>query len=149
MLKHLPNKTIILLTFIYNSMLRLSYFSLTWKFSIVIFVHKPHKLKHLTSSYRPISLLLTLGKIFEKIILKRIKPIIKSQNIIPHSQFGFRTNYSTIHQIHRLIDKIATSFENKKYCPGIFLDVAQAFDRVWHDGLLYKLKNSFQRHTTC
>ena len=141
MLKHLPNKTITLLTFIYNSMLRLSYFPLTWKYSIVILVHKPHKPKHLTSSYRPISLLPTLGKIFEKIILKRIRPIIKSQNIIPHSQFGFRTNHSTIHQIHRLTDKIATSFEIKKYCPGVFLDVAQAFDRVWHDGLLYKLKH--------
>jgi len=64
MLKHIPNKTIILLTFIYNSILRLSYFPLTWKFSIVILIHKPHKPKHLTSSYRPISLLPTLGKIF-------------------------------------------------------------------------------------
>jgi len=109
MLKHLPNKIIILLTFIYNSMLRLSYFPLTWKFSIVILVHKPYK---------------------PKIILKRIRPIIKSQNIIPHSQFRFRTNHSTIHQIHRLTDKIATSFENKKYCPGVFLDVAQVFDHV-------------------
>lgn len=139
-LKHIPNKTINLLTFIYNSMLRLSYFPLTWKFSIVILIHKPHKPKHVTSSYRPISLLPTLGKIFEKIILKRIRPTIKPQNIIPHSQFGFRTSHSTIHQIHRLTDKIASSFENKKYCPGVFLDVAQAFDRVWHDGLLYKLK---------
>ena len=81
-----------------------------------------------------------LGKIFEKIILKRRRPIIKSQNIIPYSQFGFRTNHSTIHQIHRLTDKIASSFEKKKYCLGVFLDVAQAFDRVWHGGLLYKLK---------
>uniref|UniRef100_A0A2S2PX36 Putative RNA-directed DNA polymerase n=1 Tax=Sipha flava TaxID=143950 RepID=A0A2S2PX36_9HEMI len=120
-------------------MLRLSYFPLTWKFSIVILIHKPHKPKHLTFSYRPISLP-TLGKIFEKIILKRIRPIIKSQNIIPHSQFSFRISHSTIHQIHRLTDKIASSFENKKYCPGVFLDVAQAVDRVWHDGLLYKLK---------
>lgn len=148
MLKHIPNKTIILLTFIYNSMLRLSYFPLTWEFSILILIHKPHKPKHLTS-YRPISLLPTLGKIFEKIILKRIRPIIKSQNIIPHSQFGFRTSHSTI-QMHRLTDKIASSFENKKYYPGVFLDVAQAFDRVCHDGLLYKLKkNSFQHLTIC
>lgn len=118
MLKHLPNKTIILLTFIYNFMLRLSYFPVTWKFSIVILVHKPHKPKHLTS-YRPISHP-TLGKIFEKIILKRRRPIIKSQNIIPYSQFGFRTNHSTIHQIHRLTDKIASSFEKKKILPWSF-----------------------------
>jgi hypothetical protein len=144
MLKHLPNKTIILLALIYNSMLRLSYFPLTWKFSIVILVHKTHKPKHLISSYRSISLLPTLGKIFEKIILKRIiikiikRPIIKSKNIISHLQFGFRTNYSTIHQIHRLTDKIGIFFENKKYCPGVFLNLTQVFDR--YDGLLYKLK---------
>ncbi|KAL4111825.1 hypothetical protein QTP88_015710 [Uroleucon formosanum] len=139
-LRHLPKKTIILLTYIYNSMLRLSYFPLTWKFSIIILIHKHSKPKNLTSSYRPISLLPTLAKIFEKIILKRIRPIIKSQNIIPHSQFGFSTNHSTIQQIHRLTDQIATSFEKKEFCPGVFLDFAQAFDRVWHIGLLYKLK---------
>jgi hypothetical protein len=72
MLKHLPNKINILLTFIYNSMLRLSYFPLIWKFSVINIVHKPHKPKHLISSYKPISLLPTLGKILEKIILKRI-----------------------------------------------------------------------------
>jgi hypothetical protein len=72
--------------------------------------------------------------------LKRIRPIIKSQNIILHSQFGFRTNHSTIHKIQRLTDKIATSFENKKFCPGVFLDLAQTFDRVWFDDLIYKLK---------
>lgn len=38
------------------------------------------------------------------------------------------------------MDIIATSFENKKYCPGIFLDFAQAFGRTYHNDLLYKLK---------
>jgi hypothetical protein len=55
--KHLPNKTLILLTLIYNSMLRLSYFPLTWKFSIIILIHKLLKPKNFTTSYRPISLL--------------------------------------------------------------------------------------------
>jgi len=121
-------------------MLRISYFPLTWKFSKIILIQKPPKPKHLASSYRPISLLPTLAKIFEKILLKRIRPIISSHNIIPHSQFGFRKNHSTIQQIHRLTDKIATSFEKKEFCPGVFLDFAQAFDRVWQIGLLYKLK---------
>ncbi|KAL4121449.1 hypothetical protein QTP88_013963 [Uroleucon formosanum] len=139
-LQHLPNKTLLLLTFIYNSMLRLSHFPQIWKFSMVILIHKPGKPKHMPSSYRPISLLPVLAKLFEKIIIKRIRPLIHSNNIIPHTQFGFRASHSTIHQIHRITDKIQTSFENKEYCPGVFLDVAQAFDMVWHDGLLYKLK---------
>ncbi|KAL4143801.1 hypothetical protein QTP88_006080 [Uroleucon formosanum] len=46
----------------------------------------------------------------------------------------------TIHQVHRLIDEISTALENKEYCSGLFLDIAQAFDRVWYKGLPYKLK---------
>lgn len=45
-----------------------------------------------------------------------------------------------MHQVHRLTDTIASALENKKYCTGLFLDVAQAFDKVWHNGLLFKLK---------
>jgi hypothetical protein len=74
-LKHLPKKkTLILLIFIYKSMLRLLYFFLTRKFSLLI--HKPLKPKNVSSPYRPTSLPTTLSKIFENILLKRIKPII-------------------------------------------------------------------------
>lgn len=139
-LKNLPRKPILLITFIFNAMLRLSYFPLIWKLSTVILIPKPNKPKTLATSYRPISLLPTLAKLFEKIILKRIRPIMQTHKIIPNSQFGFRAKHSSVHQIHRLTDKISSSFEMKKFCPGVFLDVAQAFDRVWHDGLLYKLK---------
>lgn len=139
-LQHLPKKSIILLTYIFNSMLRMSYFPLIWKLSVIILIHKPNKPKNEPSSYRPISLLPVLGKLFEKVMLKRIRPILKSHNIIPNTQFGFRENHSTTHQIHRIVDKIASSFETKNFCPGVFLDVSQAFDRVWHTGLLFKLK---------
>lgn len=139
-LQHLPKKSIILLTYIFNSMLRMSYFPLIWKLSIIILIHKPNKPKNEPSSYRPISLLPVLGKLFEKVMLKRIRPILKSQKIIPNTQFGFRENHSTTHRIHRIVDKIASSFEIKNFCPGVFLDVSQAFNRVWHTGLLFKLK---------
>uniref|UniRef100_A0A2S2PX53 Putative RNA-directed DNA polymerase n=2 Tax=Sipha flava TaxID=143950 RepID=A0A2S2PX53_9HEMI len=139
-LKYLPKKTILLLTFLFNSMLRLSYFPTIWKLSIVILILKPGKPTNIATSYRPISLLPVIGKLFEKIILKRLRPIIESHKIIPDAQFGFRAHHSTIQQVHRLVDKISSSFENKNYCPAVFLDVAQAFDRVWHNGLLYKLK---------
>jgi hypothetical protein len=47
-----------------------------------------------------------------------------------------------IQQCHRIVHIINKSFEDKKYCPSVFLDISQAFDKVWHDGLLYKLKHS-------
>jgi len=65
------------------------------------------------------------------------------QNALPSFQFGFRAKQATFHQIHHVVDHIATSLETKKYCLGLFFDVAQAFDTVCHDGLLYKLKKIF------
>jgi hypothetical protein len=73
-------------------------------------------------------------------LLLRIKSFTQTQKIILDTQFGFRSKHSTTQQIHRIIDKISSSFEEKKYCPGVFLDVSQAFDRVWHQGLLFKIK---------
>ena len=139
--KNFSNKSILFLTHIYNAMLRLSYFSPTWKYSIIIMISKPNKSKHLASSYRPISLLSTFAKLFEKLILHRITPINDQHNILPKSQFGFRHKHNTIHQIHRITDKISASFETKQYYPGVFLDISQAFNRVWYDGFLFKLKH--------
>lgn len=81
-----------------------------------------------------------LGKLFEKILLKMIHPIILEKGIIPNIQCGFRPKHSTINQIHRLTDTIITvALEKKQYCTSVFL----AFDRVWHVGLVCKLKKIF------
>jgi hypothetical protein len=68
--RQLPQKSIILPTYIYNSMLRMSYFPLIWKISVIILIRKPNKPKDEPSSYRPISLLPVLEKLFEKVMLK-------------------------------------------------------------------------------
>ncbi|KAL4125761.1 hypothetical protein QTP88_010001 [Uroleucon formosanum] len=136
----LPNKAFILLTYIYNAILRLSYFPTLWKFSQIIMVAKPDKPPDLPKSYRPISLLLYFSKICERLILKRIYPHIISKNVLLSSQFGFRAKHSTVHQVHRAIGAISTSLENKCYCTCAFLDISQAFDKVWHEGLLFKLR---------
>jgi hypothetical protein len=65
----LPKKAILMLTYIYISMLRLSYFPVLWKFSVIIMILKLKKLPDSPKSYRPISLLPLFSKIFEKIIL--------------------------------------------------------------------------------
>jgi hypothetical protein len=95
---------------------------------------------NIPSSYRTISFLPFFAKIFERLVLKRILPYITSNNILPNTQFGFHASYSTTHQLYRLVYAISFSLEKKKYCSSVFLDVSQAFDRVWHEGLLYKHK---------
>jgi hypothetical protein len=51
-------------------------------------------------------------------------------------------NHSTIDQVHHITDIIEKTLENKSVCSAVFLDIAQAFDRVWHRGLLHKLRST-------
>jgi hypothetical protein len=96
----------------------------------VIMIPKPGKPPHELTSYRPISLLTIMSKLFEKLLLKRLKFIIEDKNLIPDNQFGFRTQHSTIDQVHRITNIIERSLEGKKVCSTLFLDVAQAFDKL-------------------
>jgi retron-type reverse transcriptase len=105
-------------------------------------IAKPGKPPTETNSYRPISLLPALSKVFERLILKRLEETVPINDIIPMHQFGFRSNHSTIQQCHRIVNKIKESMEGNKLCTSVILDIRQAFDKVWHKGLLYKLKKN-------
>jgi hypothetical protein len=105
----------------------------------VISIHKQGKDPALPSSYRPIGLLDTIGKLFEKILLARILHEINVRGLMRDEQFGFRLIHSTSLQLDRLVERITRNFGEKKLTGAAFLDVAKAFDTVWIDGLLYKL----------
>lgn len=139
LLKHLPKKGALLILAIFNACLRLSYYPSQWKIAQVVMILKPGKPAQEASSYRPISLLPVVGKLMEKMILNRMQEHLRE--VIPSHQFGFREGHGTIEQVHRLVDVIGRALENKQYCCAIFLDISQAFDKVWHKGLLYKIKN--------
>jgi hypothetical protein len=106
-------------------------------------IEKPGKNPEDITSYRPISLLPILSKILENILLHRVTPIIEKSKLIPSHQFGFRKKHGTIEQAHRLVNKIHNDLESKCYCSAAFIDISQAFDKVGHTGLFYKLKRSF------
>ncbi|VVC25446.1 Reverse transcriptase domain [Cinara cedri] len=72
----------------------------------------------------------------------------KERQLIPEHQFGFQNKHSIIDQVHRVTNVISKGLEEKKYCCGVFLDVVQAFDKVWHKGLLIKLREQLP-HTWC
>ncbi|KAH8273257.1 hypothetical protein KR018_010706 [Drosophila ironensis] len=67
---------------------------------------------------------------------------MESQGIIPGHQFGFRAGHGTVEQLHRVVEQILVAFDRKEYCNAIFLDIREAFDRVWHTGLLAKIKGT-------
>jgi hypothetical protein len=64
------------------------------------------------------------------------------QTWIPRHQFGFRKAHSTVQQCHRLTDIINKASDDRQYCSAVFLDVSQAFDKVWYQGLLLKIKQT-------
>lgn len=114
----LLKKILLLLIYIYNSMLRFTYFPILWKFTIIIMIPKPNKSPDSSETYRPISLLPLLSKILKK---KRVLPVFEAN--LANSQLRFRHNYSTIHHVHRLVGQIPYSLENKLIRTGAFLDV--------------------------
>ena len=93
------------------------------------------------SNYRPISLLSIFNKLIEKLMYKRLIKFFEKNNMLFHKQFGFRSGYSTDHEILCITDKIQRAIENRNYSCGIFLDFSKAFDMVNHDILLMKLAN--------
>jgi hypothetical protein len=81
----------------------------------------------------------TIGELFEKILLARILHEVSERGLTRDEQFGFRPRHSTSLQLARLVERTRNFGENR-LTGAVFLDVAKAFDSVWIDGLLYKLK---------
>lgn len=140
-LKQLTKKSLAILATIFNACLRLGYFPNKWKLAYIVPFHKAGKDKHKPNSYRPISLLSTLSKLLEKVISIRLQTFLTYNNIIPQHQFGLKKKHSTTHQLLRLTEMIEKGYENKEYTVIAFIDLQNAFDKVWQDGLIYKIIN--------
>jgi len=94
-LKHLPQRAVSLLVLIFNAILLTHHFPTTRKHARMICILKPRKDPALPSSYRPISLLDTIGKLFEKILLARFLHEVSDGGLMRDEQFGFRPRHST------------------------------------------------------
>ena len=114
----------------------------TWKKANVIPVHKKDD-KQCVNNHRPLSLLPVFGKIFEKLILNEIYSFLDSEKLLNTNQSGFRPSDSCVNQLLIITHEIFSSFDCNPSLEvrSIFLDISKAFDKVWHEGLLYKLKS--------
>ena len=138
-LKKLPRKAHIFLAKIFSACIRFGYFPASWKHAVVIAIPKPNKDSTIPSNYRPISLLSSLSKLFERIILKRIEQHLEVTRIVPHEQFGFKRGHSTNHQLVRLVREIRSNFARGKSSGMVLLDVEKAYDSVWQEAILHKM----------
>jgi hypothetical protein len=94
-LRHIPRRPPFHITHLFNHCLRLCRFPVYWKEANVTALPKPGKNPKFPENLRPISLLSTTGKLFEKLILKTIHRHLAERNLLNASQFGFRARHST------------------------------------------------------
>ncbi|KAL6419213.1 hypothetical protein ACFW04_011523 [Cataglyphis niger] len=111
-----------------------------WKEAKVISLPKKDKDKTLPVSYRPISLLPNIGKVYEMVINDIINSYCYENKLLPENQFGFRAKHSTIHAINKLTSDINWALMNEDCLGACLVDLEKAFDTVWQEGLIFKLK---------
>ena len=139
MLKNLPARSIQQLQKIFNKSVTEEVVPDGMKTSMVIMLPKKTDDTSSPLNYRPISLTSCLGKLFERIMCKRLYDFLNENHILIDEQSGFRRHRRTADNLYFLTQKVAESFNRGKKAICIFFDICKAFDRVWHNGLIYKL----------
>ena len=92
------------------------------------------------SNYRPISLLSNINEVLERIVFKHLYNHFLANDILTPLQSGFIPGNSTVNQLLFLYDTFYKALDACKEVRVIFCDISKAFDRVWHAGLIHKLR---------
>ena len=125
---------------LFNYSLASGKFPSVWKYANVTPVFKKND-KQNKSNYRPISLLSNIGKVFERVIFNHLYKYCQDNNLLTWRNSGYKPLDSSINQLIYISHKIYQSLERGEDVCYVSLDASSAFDRVWHEGLLFKLKS--------
>ena len=112
-LKHIPQRALSLLVHIFNAIPVTPHHPTAWKHARAISILKPEKDPALSSYYRPISLLGTIGKLFEKNLLASVLQEIIDRGLMRDEKFGFRLKHKTSLQPACLVERITGNFGEK------------------------------------
>ena len=128
------------LKIIFQNILSTSICPDVWKLAKVTPIFKKGD-KQSIKTYRPISLLPICGKMFEIIIFNNLYSYLNVNNLITKNQSGFRPGDSSTNQLLYIVNEIHQAFEGPKSLElrSVFPGISKAFDKVWHDGLIFKL----------
>ena len=139
LLKKLKTSISYPLKLIFNQSITQGMFPESMKLVEVIPLYKG-KCMDFVENYRPISLLITISKVLEKIIYTRVYNYIEKHEILFNSQYGFRSKHSCEQALIELTGKLIQAKENKLKSAALFLDLSKAFDTLNHEVLLSKLE---------
>ena len=140
LLKYIRNAVAAPLSMIFNESLSQGIFPTCMKLVEVVPLYKG-KDRNEKSNYRLISLLLTISKVLEKIMYKRVYRFLNNTNQFYYSQYGFRTGHSCNQAICELIGEIAKNTEKNWTMVCVFLDLSKAFDTLEHSTVIQKLEH--------
>ena len=126
---------------LFNKCLKESCFPDCWKVLAVVPVFKNIGERSTAKNYRPVSLLSVVSKVFEKLVNNRIVDHLEKCGLFSDFQYGFRSSQSTADILTVVSDRIARAFNRSGATQAVALDISKAFDRVWHAGLLHKIKS--------
>ena len=107
----------------------------------VVPVHKKRD-KQILKNYRPVSLLPICGKVFERLVYNSLFEYFIENGLISPNQSGFTSGDSCTNQLISITHEIYQFFDDGFEVRGVFLDISKAFDKVWHNSLIYKLKQN-------
>ena len=124
---------------LFISSIQIGYIPAAWKLATLRMLLKPDNLTSLTTSYRPISLMSSIMKLFERVIGQRLRSYPEDIDFINKYQSGFRQDTSTDDHLFSLSQSVMEIFYRGEHVVAAFLDVEKAFDNVWHNGLSYKI----------
>lgn len=124
---------------LFNASLQHSIVPNMWKEAHVTAVFKKGDAS-LPSNYRPISLLNTVEKVFERLIFKHVYNHLRDNRFLTPVQSGFVPGDSTVNQLVSIYDTFCKALDNGLEVRVVFFDISKAFDKVWHQGLLRKIE---------
>ena len=139
LLKNIKNQIAAPLERVFNMSLEQGIFPDQMKSAEVIPLYKG-KVRDLCMNYRPISLLLAISKILEKIMYKRTYDFLDGNGQFYNSQYGFRSKHSCENAICELVGHVVKGHEKEEHTAAIFLDLSKAFDTLNYKLLLQKLE---------
>ena len=124
---------------LFNNLFEIVHFPDLWKIAHITAVYKRSGPKSSKASFRPISILPTISKVFESVIHDRMLNHCIENDVITEKQAAYLKGDSTIQQLLYIVHHIRSNWGIGKITQGIFLDISSAFEKVWHNGLIAKL----------